>query len=333
MMQSKSHIFSPYLLTWIFILLAGSGQLSAQSRSVKTTTLPLVWQGDSIQNRWEPHTALLIPIKLKYCPRLFYMQFDLGSPYTLLYKHKLLAIQSRFPRAIQLNETTEKINQLTFISGKTTIQKNEIPVRQFDNDSINWSNKNEPVIIGTFGADLIDGQVAIIDYPGKTLTLSDTLINKPANLRLTEFIYTQKRILLPAILQGESTLLYFDTGSSMFELLTDKTTAVSLTKPESQPIQFNVNSWGNTLTANNLPAASSIEINGQQIPLQFVTYMDGVSSSQTEQMKKMGIGGMTGNKLFLCYKLVLDTRNSYFGLIPVKESNSDYERQTIQQTR
>ncbi len=317
-MQSKNHIFSPYLLTWIFILLAGSGQLSAQSRSVKTTTLPLVWQGDSIQNRWEPHAALLIPIKLKNCTRLFYMQFDLGSPYTLLYKNKLLAIQSRFPRAIQLNETTEKINQLSFISGKTTIQKNDIPVRQFDKDTINWSNKNEPVIIGTFGADLIDGQVAIIDYPGKTLTLSDTLINKPSNLRQTEFIYTQKRILLPATIQSHSTLLYFDTGSSMFELLTDKTTAESLAKPGSHPVQFNVNSWGNTLTANSLPTAALIEINGQQIPLQSVTYMEGVSSAQTEQMKKMGIGGMMGNKLFLGYKLVLDTRNSYFGLIPVK---------------
>ncbi len=317
-MQSKNYIFSPHLLTWIFILLAGSGQLSAQSRSVKTTTLPLVWQGDSIQNRWEPHTALLIPIKLKHCPRLFYMQFDLGSPYTLLYKNKLLAIQSRFPRAIQLNETTEKINQLSFFSGKTTIQKKDIPVRQFDKDAINWSNKNEPVIIGTFGADIIDGQVAIIDYPGKTLTLSDTLINQPSNLRLAEFIYTQKRILLPATIKGHSTLLYFDTGSSMFELLTDKTTAESLAKPGSHPVQFNVNSWGNTLTANSLPAASSIEINGLQIPLQSVTYMKGVSSAQTEQMKKMGIGGMTGNKLFFGYKLLLDTRNSYFGLIPVK---------------
>lgn len=305
-------------MTWIFILLAGSGQLSAQSGSGKITTLPLVWQGDSIQNQWEPHAALLIPVKLKDCPRLFYMQFDLGSPYSLLYKNKLLAIQSGFPETIQLDEQTEKIKELVFQSGKTSIQKNNLVIRQFDNDTIHWSDKNRIEIIGTFGADLIDNQVAIIDYSGKTLELTDTLTNNPSHLRLTEFIYANKRILLPAILQGKSTLLYFDTGSSMFELLTDKTTAESLAKPDSHPVQFNVNSWGKSLTANNLPTEYSIEINGQQIPLQSVTYMDGVSSAQTEQMKKIGIGGMTGNKLFLGYKLVLDTRNSYFGLIPVK---------------
>jgi hypothetical protein len=40
-----------------------------------------------------------------------------------------------------------------------------------------------------------------------------------------------------------------------------------------------------------------------------------MSTSKVEQMMQMGIGGMTGNKLFLNYKLVLDTRNKKFGLI------------------
>jgi hypothetical protein len=31
-------------------------------------------------------------------------------------------------------------------------------------------------------------------------------------------------------------------------------------------------------------------------------------------MLRMGIGGMTGNKLFLHYILVLDTKNKKFGL-------------------
>jgi hypothetical protein len=32
-------------------------------------------------------------------------------------------------------------------------------------------------------------------------------------------------------------------------------------------------------------------------------------------MKKMGIGGMTGNALFLDYLLILDTRRQLFSLI------------------
>jgi hypothetical protein len=33
-----------------------------------------------------------------------------------------------------------------------------------------------------------------------------------------------------------------------------------------------------------------------------------------EQMKKIGIGGMTGNKLFLNHQLLLDTKNKKFGV-------------------
>jgi hypothetical protein len=35
-------------------------------------------------------------------------------------------------------------------------------------------------------------------------------------------------------------------------------------------------------------------------------------------MMQMGIGGMTGNKLFLNYTLVLDTKNKKFGLMASK---------------
>jgi hypothetical protein len=43
--------------------------------------------------------------------------------------------------------------------------------------------------------------------------------------------------------------------------------------------------------------------------------MEGVSDSQVAQMMKMGIGGMTGNALFLDYILVIDTVNKKFGLV------------------
>jgi hypothetical protein len=35
-------------------------------------------------------------------------------------------------------------------------------------------------------------------------------------------------------------------------------------------------------------------------------------------MLKLGIGGMTGNKLFLNYILIIDTRNKKFGLVAQK---------------
>ncbi len=287
-------------------------RLPAKPQSIK-----FQWLGDSVNSQWEPHTAMLIPVKLPNCPRQFYMQFDLGAPSSLLYRNKLLAIQRNYPNAIQLNDSSKNMLNFSFKAGKMPVLATEIVVQQFDNSTINWKDKNAVEIIGTIGADLIDGKVAIIDYPKKTISLSDTVplkLNK--RVSLSGFLYARRSVLLPSKIKGKQTMLYFDTGSSMYELLTDKKTSQSLAAPLSELIQSKVRSWDKILIANSLASNERIEIAGVQIPLRYSTYMEGVSNAQVEQMMKMGIGGMTGNKLFLDYKLILDTKNKQFGLLP-----------------
>lgn len=273
------------------------------------------WLGDTINAKWEQHTALLLPVKLKNCPKLFYMQFDLGAPSSVLYKNKLMAIQTKYPKAMQLTALDEKLMNFSFTIDKTPLLAKQITVKQFDSSTVHWADKNSIEIIGTIGADLIDGKVAIIDYPNKQLLLSQTIpADVAAAVSLTDFIYVQRTILLPAKIKGKQTILYFDTGSSMYELLTDKKTAQSLAV-DKKVFQSKVKSWGKDLTANTVATNDSIEINGCKIILRNATFIEGVSNSQVEQMMKMGIGGMTGNKLFLSYKLLLDTRNKKFGLV------------------
>ena len=113
-------------------------------------------------------------------------------------------------------------------------------------------------------------------------------------------------------------MLYFDTGASMYQLLTDKKTCEALAAPNSSFTQSKVWSWDKYLTANSIATNDSIIISGINMPIHYATYMDGVNAAQAEQMRRMGIGGMTGNKLFLNYRLVLDTRNKKMGLVQPK---------------
>ncbi len=281
----------------------------------KTSTIPFIWQGDTVNGTWEPYTALLIPVKLKNCPRQFYMQFDLGSPYSLFYKNKLAAIRLRYPEAVTLSETG-KLPDFSFTAGKTKLRATDIVVKQFDSTGINWNDKKAIDIIGTIGSDLIDQRTVTIDYPGKRLTISEAIPAKlQAKTRLTDFVYAMKRVLLPAVIKGDSTMLFFDTGSSMYELLTTKKNSEAMAVPGSQPLRSTVRSWDKYLTANSLATMDSIDIGGVSIPIRYTTYMEGVSSARVEQMTKMGIGGMTGNKIFLYYKLILDTKHKKFGIL------------------
>ena len=69
------------------------------------------------------------------------------------------------------------------------------------------------------------------------------------------------------------------------------------------------------MTANTLPSSDTMEIASQKLPIRHVTYFEGFSDTQAAQMMKMGMGGMTGNRLFLESVLILDTRNKKFGII------------------
>ena len=323
MMQTTRTPLSGWLSIIVLGALISAAPAKAQSMPdnqlvlpAGTFSIPFCWQGDSIHSKWEPHSAILVPVKLAGCPRLFYMQFDLGSSYSLFYKNKLAAIQRKYPGIIPQDEPGGKLMNFPFEAGQVPIAAKEIAVKQFDSSTIDWDNKSSVEIIGTIGADLIDGRVIVIDYPLCKLTISQAI---PAelmpDLSLADFTYAGRSVLLPVTLRDKQTLLYFDTGSSMYGLLTDKNTCRQLAIPDAELIQYKVRSWDRFLTANSLATNDSLEIAGAKIPIHYSTYIEGASSAQVAQMLKMGIGGMTGNKIFLGYKLVLDTKHKKFGLI------------------
>ncbi len=279
-----------------------------------THTLPLQWKGDSLHGQWEPHAALLIPVTIPGCPKTLYMQFDTGSPYSLFYRDKLQAISRRYPAITALHKPGDTLANFSFKAGPLTITARQIAVQLFDSSGIDWKNKQNLTIIGTLGTDLIDNKIIAIDYPRRQLIIGDSL---PAAYRKTSpasFIYAMRRILLPALIQGKKSILYFDSGSSAFELLTDQATCQKLAADSSRPTQYPVQSWGKTLTANTIATNDNITLDGKAIPIRRATWIEGVSETQVSQMMKMGIGGMTGNKLFLYNILVLDTRSRQFSL-------------------
>jgi len=278
-----------------------------------TQTIDFKWLGDSLQTPFEPYAAMLIPVRLKNCPTRFYMQFDLGAPNSMLYADKVRQIHKKYPTAITSTDTT-KLIAFQFSLGTLQVLAKEIKVITHSKSLINWKNKNSITIIGTIGADLIDGRVIVIDYPAKKISIGKEVPARLMPLTLTDMTYAHRRILLPGQLQGKNLMMLFDTGSSAYELLTDRETARTLSS-DTVAERNEVTSWGRKLIANTLPSSNLVEFSGITLPLAHVTYMEGVSSTQIAQMKRMGIGGMIGNRLFLTSTLVLDTRNRKFGLI------------------
>ena len=273
-------------------------------------SIPFIWKGDSINCKWDVQAALLIPVKLDGCPRQFYMQFDLGSPYSLFYTNKLAAIGKRYKKTVQVMDTAKKLSGLDFTLAGLRVKAAEIVLRAFGAEGISSSNK-QIEIIGTIGTDLLDNREAAIDYPGRSINLN---FHPEDSLRTADLYYARRMILFPTVIAGKKTILYFDTGSSAFELLTSKATIESLASADAKPVRYKVNSWGKMLEAVTFPVNDSIEIGTAKLPLTNATYIEGASDTQVQQMMKMGIGGMTGNKLFLHSTLFLDLKKKKFAI-------------------
>ncbi|RYY49578.1 MAG: hypothetical protein EOO06_06660 [Chitinophagaceae bacterium] len=325
MQPNTSKIKQYFFITCLAILFyAGSG-FAQQIKGVpgnhlqlptKAFNISFRWLGDTVHSKWEPYTAILLPVKLRNCPKTFYLQFDLGHPSTILYKNKMKAIAARYPKAVKLGDSAS-LHHFAFRLGNANLVATEISVQQFDTTGINWSNQHSMEIIGTAGADLIDGNAVAIDYPARKIRIAPSFTEKiTQGISFSKFIYARRSVLFPAQVNGKQTMLYFDTGSSMYELLTDKKTAEQMAVPGAPVQSSQVRSWDKFITARTIEVNATISLAGQSIPIHAATYMEGMSSAQMEGMVKMGIGGMTGNKLFLQYRLLLDTRNSKFALIP-----------------
>lgn len=283
-------------------------------------TVGFRWIGDSLKNRFEPHAYMLLPIELENCPKVFYMQFDLGAPNSILYSGMIGQIREEYPKAISSMDTVS-VTDFHFWIEELDVVAKEIKLTSHGQSKINWKEDAGISIIGTIGADLIDGHVVVIDYPAEKLFIGKEVPHGLLpRLELTDMIFERRTVLLPAKLKGENIRVFFDTGSSAYELLTDRQTAEALAS-DTLPERNEVASWGRTLVANTLQTSNTIEFAGQTIPLKHVTYMEGVSDTQVAQMKKIGIGGMTGNKLFVESILVLDTRNRKFGVIPSNQNS------------
>ena len=73
-------------------------------------------------------------------------------------------------------------------------------------------------------------------------------------------------------------------------------------------------SWDNVLTTFTANCNQKIKFDTQEIPLNNVTYVEGLSQVQYSMMKFSGMTGMLGNKIFLNNGLYIDCIQNKMGI-------------------
>lgn len=279
------------------------------------TTFHFAWHASGTQPV-TPHASLLVPVRLPGCPRTCYLQFDTGSPSTLLYANSLAALRKQYPATAQrLLPDADTLHDVSFSLGQATVQARWLRVLNYGAGELP-ADSTEHFIIGTLGADVLDGRVLVLDYPRQQFGLSTQL---PDSLkRQTEFVplsYESRRVILTAQMEGKSQKLLFDSGSSTFALITSHDTWQHMARPQA-PVQTAAsNSMGRTLTTYTTATPEAMHVNTLALPLGTVTYVEGTTLMQNTLMRFSGMGGMLGNAPFSQRTVVLDVEGGRFGVV------------------
>ncbi|MBJ2126293.1 hypothetical protein [Flavobacterium sp. IB48] len=266
--------------------------------------IPVKW----ISSNENPHSALLLPIKIDGINQTFFMQFDSGSATTVFYKKSLESIAKKFQNQLKIDTKNNEISS-SFSIGNMKIVSNTFEVLNYG-EEISFDNPNAKNSIGTIGTDLLEKRITVLDFKNNKCSF----IEKIQENDFSDFEFKKRKILIPSIIENENLKLLYDSGTSGYELITTKGIWQQYRLKNSAVKTEKGNSWGNTLYVYSASAKKKIQFDKLILNLSEVTYIEGTSDLQKFLMKRSGMQGMIGNKLFLNHKLILDCKNEKFRL-------------------
>lgn len=276
------------------------------------------WAAADFGGQREPHSAILVPVRLAGVERQLYMQFDLGTPSTVFLIERIDALNDR-QAGLRLGRDADNQPLLQDVSLQVgtlglRLASARLVARAAGSEP-DWSDPEARIIIGTLGSDLLDGRVLVLDYQHQRLEVAPRLPERFAAVPAHAMSLSERRVLLSAEMEGRPLQLMFDTGSSAFALLTSESSWKRLATPGRPTRQFAVKSWDRQLIAHVAPTEARITLGGHALPLQQVSYIDGSDWKQVLAMRLSPMGGMTGNKLFIGKQLLLDAPAAQYRLI------------------
>lgn len=296
---------------YIFFQIVFRPDPNTLSLSEKSGPVPITW----IESEHSDISALLLPIHIEGISKSTYMQFDTGTPSTLFYKGRMRAIQEKYKDLFGAIDSTSIHVNLSFKLGEMTIHSDQFKLYDYGDQPINWADSSG-VLIGTLGADMIEKKLTIMDFINHECYFGNDVSVLPQKASFYPIIFRKRKLLIPSIVVGKKGNLIHDTGTSGFELITNKKTWQKLARQGADPEEaFKVKSWKRQLTAFNIASQGKIHFEPMEIGLSKVTYIEGASFMQHALMWMLRMGGMIGNEIFMDKILVLDCQNKRYAVL------------------
>lgn len=304
-----------FIATFLFLSITSFGQ--------KLQWIPFNWVGDSVSGKYFDKLAITIPVTLDNLPHKFNMQLDLGATTTVIYGNSIKPyldnyreLKNKIDTTLKFriqSQTNYKFKNITLKLGDVNFGERNIGhFKDFGDDipkdSINTKTEKH---IGTIAPDLFENKILIIDYPNKRICVTTELPKQFSKAQFRDYKIKQGRIKIPITINGKDEDVMFDTGSSLFALIT---TTENANEISSKPItdSLKISSWGEYYMIYGQTIKSKIMFGQKQLN-KAVVYFDN-RQNNSNFYKEEEIWGIIGNAYFLNNVVIIDYKNKRFGV-------------------
>ena len=268
------------------------------------------WVNGTMGSKFHERIGISIPCKIDGLQNTVTFQFDTGSDLTGVYENTFSSFYAANPelknKIKPLNSSYKYYENLSLIFDSfTALNKSGYVYKDYGN--FQSVNTNDTIKTGTIAPDILQNTVLLIDYPKKQFGICNSVPIDYATNLIDISLDKYGRVILPLKLGDKSFKILFDTGSSLFPIITDAN-KISLfsTSPDVDVIQ--TSSWGQIHNVTGKMITDTFILAGE-------TYSNVKAYAST---RNLGTGenydGITGNALFWDRTVVIDFKNKKFGV-------------------
>lgn len=299
-----------YRLFGFLLLLASTGY----SREIPWS--PFEWISFSIGDKTFDRAAILIPVKLTGTTRALWMQLDTGSDATMVYEIPWKQLHLTVPQAAG---DSSKI-LLSAAIGNQWFDSLWVRMAYGFGDSL--TEKEERPVIGTIGQDWLIGRILLLDFPHKRFCLLSSVESIPKEfLARASFVDLHNRnnklFITIEVADTASNYFFFDTGSSLFQIVTTPALwkkFTGLRGDEKNIARLKVPSWGKEAILLGAPTKGPLKIGSLTVRNPTVYFDSTALNDFTTWPFK--VDGLVGNALFYDHHTILiDLIKNRFGVL------------------
>lgn len=280
---------------------------------------PIYWQKDTLGQKIIEKSVFLVPVKIKGIEEPLFMQFDLGANRTMLYGNTLSAFCEKYPELKK--DTVNKEDYIVFNNAEISISDNIslLADRLYVKKDFGYSEiDTSSIIIGSLGYDIIGDNILILDFKSDRYAISESVpveMESKANY-IDKADLDKFPIILPFKYGKKKIRLFYDTGSSMFPILTGTNRVKKVSKHRRIQEIDSISSWGEFIPVFK-PLETKDKIGNLVIGNVDLGKVDIYGIKKMNNLKFLGryLYGITGNVVFDDKILIINRKNDSFGII------------------